>query len=120
MCNCSLTLHLGKQLMWGLNPEIELLYVDEFGNEAYSSSPQPSRLNSLAQNMNSFGIQSPIFGKLKGQRIIMMTLRSRPPSNSQRKIPCQRPNSNFPSANGTVTVGPMRLALICASEFSSP
>src|SRR6267142_2053698 len=48
----------------------------------------------------------------------MITCRSRAPSNSQRKIPCQRPSSNFPSLKGTVTDEPTRVALMWASEFS--
>ena len=30
-----------------------------------------------------------------------MTLRSRGPSNSQKKIPCHRPSASFPSWSGT-------------------
>src|SRR6185503_2446080 len=45
---------------------------------------------------------------LAPHRIIITTFRSRPPSNSQRKIPCQRPSSSLPSAKGTVTLGPTR------------
>lgn len=46
------------------------------------------------------------------QRTIIITCRSRPPSNSQRKIPCHRPSSSFPSLKGTVTDEPTSVALM--------
>src|SRR4029077_16163888 len=45
--------------------------------------------------------------------------RSRGPSNSQRKIPCHRPNSNFPSFTNITWLAPTITALACESVFPS-
>src|SRR3989442_11562543 len=84
-----------------------------------------SKTSSLSSNDNHLTLalsqgRGNFFSALPIHLIIIITFRSRPPSNSQRKIPCQRPSSNSPFLKGTVTDEPTRLALICASEFSSP
>src|SRR5216683_3105966 len=44
---------------------------------------------------------------------------SRGPSNSQRKIPCHRPNSNFPSSTKITWLVPTITAFACESVFPS-
>ncbi|MBN1367019.1 MAG: MMPL family transporter [Dehalococcoidales bacterium] len=47
------------------------------------------------------------------------TVRSRGPSNSQKKMPCHVPRTNLPFSIKTVCELPNRLALICAGELPS-
>jgi hypothetical protein len=54
----------------------------------------------------------PLLQKVECYRIIIITWRSRPPSNSHRKTPCHLPSNSFPSLNGIETDGPTMLALM--------
>jgi hypothetical protein len=48
-------------------------------------------------------------------------VRSRGPSNSQKKIPCQVPSASEPSPrSGITTLGPISAARTCVGAFSSP
>src|ERR1700733_5149963 len=51
--------------------------------------------------------------------VLIQTCRSRGPSNSQRKIPCQRPSISFPPSTRTVTLFPTQAVLTWASLFPS-
>ena len=59
--------------------------------------------------------------ELRSQVLTRFThsFRSRGPSNSQRKTPCQRPSASFPPSTGTVWLTPTSTALMCASELPS-
>jgi hypothetical protein len=82
---------------------------------------------------STFAFHKPHVGSCRGalQRILVIALqlrefsiftkifRSRGPSNSQKKIPCHRPNSNFPSSTKITWLAPTITALTCESVFPS-
>jgi putative SOS response-associated peptidase YedK len=52
-------------------------------------------------------------------RTCMATRRSRGPSNSQKKTPCQRPSTSRPPLTSTASDGPKKLVLRWLSLFPS-
>src|SRR5262249_3916789 len=58
-------------------------------------------------------------GIVQSETILTRKQRWRGPSNSQKKIPCQRPSSSRPPVMKIVTDEPTSVALMCESELPS-
>src|SRR5690242_16251678 len=81
------------------------------------TSEESSRESVRSQLVRSGGsLQDPLF---YSARTLTTSFRSRGPSNSQKKIPCQRPSAKRPSSTNTIWVPPTSTDLMCESELPS-
>src|SRR5439155_5824069 len=69
--------------------------------------------------VQSFGPVALSISRGHSATTLTSTVRSRGPSNSARKIPCQRPSASRPFSTGIAADCPTRLALMCACALPS-